>query len=357
MSCFLRKRPNKDGTTSLRLEIYYNGKRTYETLKHLKLAKPSNPLDREHNKVLLRQAESIRVARAAELDANNYNLTSNGGKKVIVIDWIQNYIDNYSKSDKRNIQGALNRFKNFLLKEKISNLTFGNITPLLIENFIDYLEENSTGEGAISYYNRFKKVILSAYYRKILKDNVFDFVKKKVKGKAKEKDILTLAEMQFLSTTPIQNLEVKNAFLFSCLTGLRWNDIKALKWADFNPETQKIRIIQHKTKEALSINLNETALQIISNLEKKDEFIFQLPTANGANKTLKAWIKRAKINKHITWHNARHSFGTNLIFLETDIYHTSKLMGHTSVKHTQRYLKASEDLRQKATEKLNFTLG
>lgn len=357
MSVILRKRPNRDGTTSQRLEIYNNGIRSYETLKNLKLEKPSNLLARERNKQLQKQAESIRVARAAELDSNNYNLTSNSGKKVIVIDWIQNYIDNYSKSDKRNIQGALNRFKNFLIEEKISNLTFGNITPHLIENFIEYLEEKSTGEGAISYYNRFKKAILSAYHRKILKENVFDFVNRKVKGKAKEKDILTIEEMQLLSNIPIQNLEVKNAFLFSCLTGVRWNDIKALKWADFNQEAQKIKIIQLKTKETLTINLNATALQIITNQERKNESIFHLPTANGANKTLKAWIKRAKINKHITWHNARHSFGTNLIFLETDIYHTSKLMGHTSVKHTQRYLKASEDLKQKGTEKLNFTLG
>lgn len=71
MSVILRKRPNRDGTTSLRLEIYHNGKRTYETLKHIKLAKPSNLLDREHNKQLLKQAESIRIARAAELDSNN----------------------------------------------------------------------------------------------------------------------------------------------------------------------------------------------------------------------------------------------------------------------------------------------
>lgn len=357
MSVILRRRPNRDGTISQRLEIYHNGIRTYETLKHLKLAKPSNLFARENNKHLQKQAESIRVARAAELDANNYNLTSNSGKNVIVIDWIQSYIDKYSKSDKRNIQGALNRFKNFLHEENISNLTFGNITPPLIEDFIEYLEEKSIGEGAISYYNRFKKVILCAYQRKILKENVFDFVKRKVKGKAKEKDILTIEEIQLLSNTPIQNLEVKNAFLFSCLTGLRWSDIKVLKWADFNPDAQKIKITQLKTNETLSIHLNSTAQLILSKIELKDKFIFQLPSANGANKALKSWIKRANIKKHITWHSARHSFGTNLIFLETDIYHTSKLMGHTSVKHTQRYLKSSEELKQKATEKLNFTLG
>ena len=54
MSVILRKRKNADGTTSLRLDIFHNGQRTIETLKHLKLAKQSNVLDRENNKELLK---------------------------------------------------------------------------------------------------------------------------------------------------------------------------------------------------------------------------------------------------------------------------------------------------------------
>jgi hypothetical protein len=40
MSVILRKRKNADGTTTLRLDIYHDGKRSVETLKYLKLAKP-----------------------------------------------------------------------------------------------------------------------------------------------------------------------------------------------------------------------------------------------------------------------------------------------------------------------------
>jgi len=63
MSVTLRKRKNADGTTSLRLDIFHNGQRTIETLKHLKLAKPSNVNDREDNKELLKKAEAVRLAR------------------------------------------------------------------------------------------------------------------------------------------------------------------------------------------------------------------------------------------------------------------------------------------------------
>src|SRR3954452_19419144 len=118
MSVTLRKRKNADGTTSLRLDIYHNGQRTVETLKHLQLNKPSNILDREQNKKRVQQAEEIAVTRAAELEANNYSMVTDAGRKTIITIWMQSYIDGYTKKDKRNMQGALNRFAAFLAEDK-----------------------------------------------------------------------------------------------------------------------------------------------------------------------------------------------------------------------------------------------
>jgi integrase/recombinase XerD len=354
MSVLLRKRKNADGSTSLRLDIYNNGQRTIETLKHLKLVKGSSVMDRETNKQNLQQAESIRVTRAAELEANSYSMISDAGKKTIITVWMQSFVNSYPKKDKRNMQGALNRFKEYLLEIKKQGLVFGSLTPLHIEDFIDYLESNSTGEGANSYFSRFKKMVKQAYRQRLLKENVLDFVKRKVKGKAKKKDILTLDELKRLGATPTESNEVRRAFLFSCVTGLRWCDIKVLQWG--NIDGNNLSIIQSKTGAEVKIPLNETALNLLDKPKKKNEFVFDLPTANGANKTLKAWVKRAKIDKAITWHNARHSFGTNLIFNEVDILTTSKLLGHSSMKHTQRYVDASNEMKENATKAINIDL-
>ncbi len=97
-------------------------------------------------------------------------------------------------------------------------------------------------------------------------------------------------------------------------------------------------------------------MKLLGSPGKAELNIFKLPSATGANKTLKAWIKTAKINKAITWHNLRHSFGTNLIFNDVDLLTTSKLLGHQSTKHTIRYVKAGEEMKQTATDKLNFDL-
>ncbi|MEO7769327.1 MAG: hypothetical protein ABIS01_17975 [Ferruginibacter sp.] len=83
--------------------------------------------DRENNKERLKQFEPIAVARASQLEAINYNMDSESGKKTIVTECIQNYVDTYTKKDKRNMQGAVNRFPNFLSEIKKTGITFGNL--------------------------------------------------------------------------------------------------------------------------------------------------------------------------------------------------------------------------------------
>ena len=359
MSVTLRKRKNADGSTSLRLDIYSDGIHKIETLKHLKLAKPSNLNDRENNKELLLKAEAIRLTRTVELEGNNYNMNNDSGKKTVIAFWMQDYINNYTKKDKRNMQGVLNRFIDFLHINKKTGLTFGNLTALLIEDFIDYIQSKSTGEGAKSYYNRFKKMIKNAYRKKLMVENILDDVERKVKGKAKKKDTLTLDDIQLLAATPIESKEVKRAALFCSVTGLAWVDAKQLTWDKIKMDSRQLEIVRAKLKDentTITIPLNDTAIKLLDKAGKGKAHVFNLPTANGANKTLKAWVLRAGIDKKITWHNLRHSYGTNLIFNDVDILTTSKLLGHSSTDQTMRYVKAADEMKQKATDKLNFQL-
>ena len=263
MSVVLRKRKNADGSTTLRLDIYKDGQRTVETLKHLKLSKPSNLLDRENNKERMQQAEAIVVKRAADLEANNYDMVTDAGKYTIVTVWMQSHVDGYTKKDKRTMQGVLNRFTSFLTTIKKTGLTFGNIDALLIEDFIEYLEASSTGEGARSYYNRFKKMIKQAYRKKLMKTNVLDFVERKATGNAKKKDILTLDELKTLAATTTDSSEVRRAFLFTCVTGLRWCDIKSLQWKNINLDSRQMTVTQSKTGERVATPLNETAITLL----------------------------------------------------------------------------------------------
>lgn len=355
MSVTLRKRKNSDGTTTLYLDIYNSGARSYEFLKHLKLAKSVNIADRQANKDKLDQAKRIELKRAQELSASDYAMVTDTGKKAVVTTWMQNYVDKYTKKDKRNMQGALNRFKDFLALQKQSGLLFGRLNELIISEFQDYLRQHSTGEGASSYFNRFKKMVKQAYRQKLIPNNPATEVRT-IQGNAKKKDTLTLEELQLLASTPTESEEVKRAFLYSSVTGLRWVDVRALVWQDINISNKYMDVRQSKTDHSVRVNLNATALKLLGQEGDSEDPVFTLPTANGANKTLKAWVNRAGIKKKITWHCARHGYGTNLIFFGADVTTVSSLLGHTSLKHTQRYVKAANELKEKATDKLNIQL-
>ena len=356
MSVILRTRLKKNGEKTFRLDIYHNGKRRYKALKNLVLLNDSNPNNREYNKEIWRQARKICLQYGAKLDANEYDVTYEAGQKTIVIEWFQSFIDNYTKSDKRNLKGAYNKFKLFLEKKGKIYLTFSELTHHLIEEFMEYLESTGTGEGPSSYYNRFKKVIRNAIRNKLVKENVFLYVEKKIKGKAKSRDVLLINELEELAKTPISNIQVKNAFLFSAMTGLRWCDVKALKWSNIDLKTQYLVLHQAKTNQVVQIDLNDIAIKLLEKCNRDNDLVFSLPSPNGANKLLKDWVKRSGVSKKITWHDARHSFATNLTLLDTNISKTSKLLGHTTTKHTQRYVHLASILKERITDKLIFKL-
>lgn len=359
MSVILRKRKNANGTITLMLDIYNEGKRSYERLSHLQLAKPSNLLDRESNKELLQQAEAIRLARLVDLEGKNYNMDNEGAKRTIVTAWMQSFVDTYNKKDKRNMQGVLNRFSDFLKIEKKTGITFGNLSPLLIEDFIDYLQSRSTGEGAKSYYSRFKKMLKNAFRKRVMDKNIIDLVEKTAKGKAGKKDVLTLDELKILAATPTESKEVRRAALFSCVTGLAFVDIKALTWNKIKLDGCMMEIVRAKQEAdnvTVSIPLNTTAITLLGVAGSPTAKVFALPSANGTNKTLKAWVKRAGIDKKITYHNLRHSYGTNLIMNDVDVVTASKLLGHATLIQTNRYVDSAAVMKQKATDKINIEL-
>ena len=354
MGITLRKKVNVDGSTSLRMDIIHNGKRWNETIKALRLVKPTSPTDRQDNKDKLEQAKAIVNARLAQLEANAYGAENKQASKMYVLDWMQEYAKDYTKKDRNTINGVVRDFDNFLKEEKNTKLIFGGLTPTIIEDFIIYLQEHHTGEGITSYYNRFKKMMRYAYRKRILRENIIDFVDLKPTGTAKKRDILTIEELGLLNNTPVRSDVVKRAAFFAAATGCRYGDIKALTWENIDLTTNTLKFKQGKTGNVVEVPLNATAIKQLGEQGSAKQILFPLPSIDGTNKTLKKWVLRAGINMHVTFHNLRHSFGTNLIHSGVDVVTTSRLMGHATLRYTNRYVNTSIELKKAATDKLNF---
>jgi integrase/recombinase XerD len=69
---------------------------------------------------------------------------------------------------------------------------------------------------------------------------------------------------------------------------------------------------------------------------------------------LKNWIKKAEIEKNISFYCGRHTYAVNLLKNGANLKTVSDAMGHSNTRHTVKYLNYVDSLKDTATSNLNF---
>lgn len=371
-----------DGRESLFLDYYFGYQKVFsdklgkevmrkdrkrEFLKLYLWQAPRTPMERQNNKETLELAKKIRFERGQQLleDVEGYRLKKN--REINFLDYFQNYIEKYTKKDYRMVEVALHRFKDFLNETPEYNKFAKKIKPEqitkdMVEAYTEYLQSRSVGEGAKSIYARFKKVVKYAIEHDVMIKNPCMGVVIKVDEQQLKKDVLSLEEIQLLVKTHYENENpnIRRAFIFCLYSGLRFCDVKDLTFANVDYSNKLLKFEQNKTKghsasSGVVIPLNDDLLRLIGNPETpndRDENIFKLPTYESCSKSLKRWVKRSGINKKISWHCARHSFAVNILNNGANIKTVASLLGHSGLKHTEKYTRAIDSLKQDAINSL-----
>lgn len=385
----LKQKVMSDGNFSLYLD-YYLGRinvtdevtgevkskvqRKREFLHLTLLASPRTPIERETNKRTLELAQKIRFEREQEFKegAFGYRLKKKN-QEINFLDYFQSYIESYTKKDIRMIEIALHRFQDFLrdtaeYKKYQKRITPQQISREMIMAFTEYLQSRSVGEGARGIFARFKKVYKSCgvkykfNYQEPFTDVDGKTISIKVDENQLRKEILSVEEMQQLASTHYdnENPNIRRAFLFCLYTGLRFCDVKDLTFANVDFANRLLKFEQNKTKghsanSGVVIPLDETHFKLIGEPSQPDnraEVIFPLPSYEMCLKALKRWVKRAGINKHISWHCARHSFAVAILNDGANIKTVASLLGHSGLRHTEKYTRAVDSLKQQAIDSL-----
>jgi site-specific recombinase XerD len=339
--------------------------RRKENLSLYLLDKPRTAVERQQNKETLELAAKIRAEREQEVKESMLGYRLRKDRNVNFLDYFQSCIDNYTKKDLRMMQIALGRFKDFL-KEKYpvytANIRAEHLNKDMMAQFVEYLQSRSVGEGAKSIYQRFKKIIKSAIEHDVMIKNPCDGVQCKVDDQILRKDVLSLEEIHALINCHYdhENPDVRRAFIFCLYCGLRFCDIKELTFRNVDYSNRLLKFEQSKTKghsasSGVVIPLNDGLLSLIGNLPEDgnlDSFVFTLPSYESCCKSVKRWVKRAGINKHISWHCARHSFAVNILNNGANIKTVASLLGHSGLKHTEKYTRAVDKLKEDAINSL-----
>lgn len=348
MSVKIRKKPLKDNRASLYLDIYDGQDRKYEFLGLQVFKKPASEIERQHNKQVLAVAESRRSQVELSLYSGSYEKPVKASKPKRgndVASYLYDYAARYEKKNYRVFTATAKHFEKFAQGEEIG---FASLTEKKCEDFYQYVYNTFHGTTVGGYFRAFRQMIRQACKDGHLDKNPVAELKVKLKP-FREKDTLTMEEIQVLRDTDCRNINVKRAFLFACYTGLRLVDIQSLHYRDIQDGV--LRIIQSKTQRKITIKLTPTALYYLQE-GPAHEPCFRLPSSVHMLDLINHWVRMAKIKKHITFHCARHSFGTNLIKKGVDIRVIAKLLGHSDLKMVMRYTRVADETLYDAITKL-----
>ncbi len=358
------------GRTSLYLDIYLNGERSYEYLK-LYLVPEVTRADKEKNRETMKLAEAIKAKRVVELRNGEFGFKNDYASETLFFDYYramcEKRLGEESRGNWGNWYSCLHHLRIYEKREKI---TFADITPEWVQGFRDYLDKRAVAwahdnrhrekeyplsrNTKLSYFNKLRACLNQAFDERIIARNPM----RGIEGFQAEEGTrmyLTLEELQRLVNTPCEYDGVRRAFLFSCLTGLRRSDILKLTWGDVHQQGEFTRIIfrQKKTKGQEYLDITQQAADLIGDRRKADDPVFtDVFTPDCTNKTIQNWVLRAGIDKKISFHCGRHTFAVMMLDLGTDIYTVSKLLGHRELSTTQIYAKVLDKNKQAAVQRI-----
>ena len=355
VSLSLRYIDRAGGRQAIYLETYIHGKRKFEPLK-LTLVPEVGKEEIRANKQTLKKANAILKERKKAVIADEeLNKPKYKESDITLYDSVPLLVWLTRCSELKKQSGQDCRYINRLIQviESFSpKVCLDEMDRIYCLDFINYLKiKGRTPKGKrykektmFNYQCELVTALNCAVHDGLINMNPFTLLQphEKFKNRESQRDYLTIDEVKRLIATPCREQIVKQAYLFACSCGLRLGDLLAITWKDISHDGERAILATkvHKTKRPIFLPLGRQALRWMPERKedgKDDDRIFSDLKENTLSEVLNEWAASAGIDKNVTFHTSRHTFATTMLTLGADLYTVSKLLGHTSVRHTQIY--------------------
>lgn len=303
---------------------------------------------------------STMVYEGMDLSSKEFNLLRTGKEdhskvRINMIDYIQTYLDNsnLSKGTKKNNKTTIS-----MLREFKPVILMSNIDYELASKWDHYLRIKYTNENTITRHHKTlrKYVNYCAARMQVSAEKANNFKLFPVQGYNSKRTPLSDDDVK-----KIENLDYpmghrlkphRDAFLFSCYTGLRISDIGTITPSHFvgkSGEMRLTKIMVKLRKQSRDINLPISKLFggkpekiILPYLKDKEPNDKLFPNSDAEiNRMLKLIAIDANI-KPFTFHISRHTFLTNLAEKTGDVFIVMRYGGISSLATAQGYIKLAE---------------
>ncbi|WP_454059246.1 tyrosine-type recombinase/integrase [Elizabethkingia ursingii] len=370
MKITLKQKILKNGILSLYIE-YYKGStndssgkrihlRDFEYLKIYLYQSPKTAQEKKENKENEKLAENILAIRKAEYVQGKFDIKNTSKSKRRFLEYFSEKTEEKQKQDSSNNYGNWFSTLQHLKKIVSPNMTFEEVDEAFIRRVRHYFDLEARTKSNLplsqnskySYFNKLKAALRSAFDEGYLSINYATKIKSFEQAES-QREYLTFDELQSLAKAPCKYDVLKRAFLFSCLSGLRWSDINTLTWSEVRDEGafSKVNFRQEKTEGVEYLYISEQARILLGERGAPTERVFTgLKYGMVYNTEIVRWCNRAGVYKHITFHSARHTNAVLLLENGADIYTVSKRLGHREIRTTTIYAKIVDKKMKEAAE-------
>lgn len=377
----LRKKPNSKGLYPLAVRITKNRRSTYQYIGHyidiedwdeknIRVRKSNSNAD-SLNKLLSQELSNANKA-LIDLQSEHKDASANQIKKEIYasgnsatfFELAQEHLDELKVAEKLNRLSTDSALVSYILKfNKSKLLSFQEIDERFLKKLMIYLKvEHSLAETSIMNILVFIRLLFNrAIKLKIVSRELYPFGGDKIKIKFPETskvglNIIEVRAIEALENLTLSEIHTRNVWLFSFnFAGMRVTDVLWTKWSDIYDKRLHYRM--NKNSKLLSLKIPDKVIKILGYYKEDKryatDFVFpELKKANlddakdvynkrktatkKFNDNLKSIAKKAKIDKKITMHIARHTFGN----IAGDTIHPlmlQKLYRHSDLKTTLNY--------------------
>ena len=236
------------------------------------------------------------------------------------------------------------------------------VTEDLFEEFRFYLKKKRFAAKTVNRHLCWlSRLMYRAVSKRVIRYNPFeDATYEKEERQIRFLQKSDVAKLMALKVNDKEAEQARQMFLFSCFTGLAIADMERLKFSHIQTAADGKRYIRkerQKTKVESVVPLHPIAEEILSRCredqtvkEEGDDLVFPYDCSRSAmNNKLSTVGKACGVRQRISFHMARHTFGTLSLSAGIPIESIAKMMGHASITSTQIYAqvtdkKISEDM-------------
>ena len=250
----------------------------------------------------------------------------------------------YKQSTKQNLLSTyalLTKFKD--------NINFKELTTEFVFDFERFLFGSNLQTNTVAkHMKHFKTFVNLAIDKGYLTLNDYPFRRYRIKTLKSKHTFLLPDELEKLESLELTGKSIAyrhslEAFLFCCYTGLRYSDFTQLSEKNIVFIENRPWIIFTTIKTGAEVRLPLALLfggkgwKLLRKHQKRLNEFFNLKANSTVNKDLIRIGKLAGIQKHFSFHSARHTNATLLIYKGVNITTVQKLLGHRNVATTQIY--------------------